>query len=137
MPFGIPLDEFLRILLAVIAVLAAVVGSLVFDYFSVKRRVEETTEHRISKLTKALTDASRAISEMESEIKTRSSVVEKLRADAEFYERLAGLKKDELEAVGQVLRGELRREGRHALWRSALVNGLFFTSGLLVQAYVL
>lgn len=124
------------------AVLAGGALAVAVEYLKLKidRKVREkrgeTTSERIEKLSSALTDATSLIGGIERELKERHRLVEKLRDDCDRYDQLAKLKATEVEAVVQSLRGELRQEGRRSLWQSALLNFVFFISGVVVTVYV-
>jgi hypothetical protein len=91
---------------------------------------EETTEQRIARLTTALSESSRVIQEIEEEMKDRTELVEKLKEDADRYERLSNINREEAEAVAQALGGELRKEGRRSLLTNFLMNFGFFVLGV-------
>ena len=102
----------------------------------VRERRGETTPERIEKLSKALTDATGLIGNIERELTERSRLVEKLREDCDRYDELAKLKSSEVEAVVQSLRGEIRQEGKRSFWQSVGLNFLFFVAGILVTRFV-
>lgn len=102
-----------------------------------RERRGETTSERIEKLSKALTDATGLIGNIERELTERHHLVEKLRADCERYDELANLKSSEVEAVVQSLRGEIRQEGKRSFWQSVGLNFLFFVAGILVTRFVI
>jgi len=97
---------------------------------------QETIEERIKKLTSSLQESTNLIAEVESEISERSALVEKLKKDADTYEQLVKLKEPEVEAVAQLLRGELKKEGSRSFWKGVLVNFLFFALGLIASVVV-
>ncbi|PLX59581.1 hypothetical protein [Sedimenticola selenatireducens] len=101
-----------------------------------REKYGESQEERISRLTRNLKEATTAISEIESELKERHALAEKVKADYERYEKLASLKEEEVEAVMQALRGELREEGAKSLWKSAAINLVFFLAGVAVTIYM-
>jgi flagellar biosynthesis/type III secretory pathway M-ring protein FliF/YscJ len=89
-----------------------------------------TTEQRIARLTRALSESSHVIQEIEAEMKDRTELVEKLKRDAETYERLRNINREEAEAVAQALGGELRKEGRRSLFTNFFMNFGFFVLGV-------
>jgi t-SNARE complex subunit (syntaxin) len=91
---------------------------------------EENTEQRIARLTTALSESSHVIQEIEEEMKDRTELVEKLKEDADRYERLSNINREEAEAVAQALGGELRKEGRRSLLTNFLMNFVFFVLGV-------
>lgn len=90
---------------------------------------KETIEERVGKLTDSLKEATSLINNIENEIKARSSLATQLQEDVERFNKLSELKKPEVEAIAQVLRGELAKEGNKAFWKGALVNFVFFLLG--------
>jgi hypothetical protein len=70
---------------------------------------------------------------MQKEIEERRAMVDNLRNDAETYRRLRDVNQKELEAVAQVLGGELRREGRRSFWVNFATNFGFFILGAAVS----
>ena len=88
-------------------------------------------EARIENLSQSLSDATSLISSIEAEISERHKLVQKLKSDYKRYEKLAELKEQEVEAVVQSLRGELRRENSKSFWLSASLNFLFFLVGII------
>jgi hypothetical protein len=98
---------------------------------SIERGTNEvTTEQRIARLTTALSESSNVIQEIEAEMKDRTELVEKLKRDAETYERLRNINREEAEAVAQALGGELRKEGRRSLLTNFFMNFGFFVLGV-------
>jgi hypothetical protein len=89
----------------------------------------ETTEDRVKRLSRSLKEAVALISQIETEIKDRTALAEKLQNDVKTYNQLVQIKKPEVEAVAQLLRGELRSEGRKTFWRGVAVNFIFFVLG--------
>jgi t-SNARE complex subunit (syntaxin) len=101
-----------------------------------KKQEEETVERRIQRLSTSLKEAVGLINQIEEEIKSRQALVEKLKSDIETYNSIVSLKRTEVEAVAQVLRKELKTEGRRSFWRSVAVNFVFFSLGA-VASFVL
>ena len=95
-----------------------------------KRGKEETTEDRIRRLTNSLREATKLISHIESEIVTRSALAEKLQKDIDLHDKLMKLKEPEIEAVAQLLRGELKKEGKRTFWKGFAINFIFFIIGI-------
>ena len=109
---------------------AASLASGIFAEFAQKRsRKSITLEQRIDKLTTALKESSRLVSEVESEIQSRQRLVSELQQDAERYKNLITLNQEQVDAVAQVLKGELRKEGRKSFWLGVFVNFVFFLLG--------
>ena len=101
-----------------------------------REKYGEPPEERINRLARNLKEATSAISEIESELRERHALAEKVKTDYERYQKLADLKKEEVEAVVQALRGELREEGSKSLWKSVAINLVFFVAGVVVTVYM-
>jgi len=119
------------ILLPVTALLLGLLASVIAALLQIilRRRKGETTQDRINRLAKSLAGAVQLINQIEKEIEERRSLVTKLQNDIHTYKRIASLNRSEVEAVSQLLRGELRREGGRAFWQNAAVDFLFFVLG--------
>jgi hypothetical protein len=92
-------------------------------------RQRETVDQRIIRLTSALSKAARMIQEVEAEIREHGELVDKLRRDAETYEKLKDLHREEVEAVAQTLKGELVEQGRRSRWGDVLMGTAFLFLG--------
>lgn len=126
------------------ATIAIVIGSgaslafltqLIHFWYSVKdsgKRQESLTQ-RIDRLAGALKEATGLIADIEQQIQDRHSFVERLRVDVQRYEQLAQLNQSQVEAVAQLLRAEIRAEGRSTFWKGVVVNFLFFIIGVIVS----
>ncbi len=101
-----------------------------------KSKNKETLDDRITKLTNALQQSSHLISEVEAEIQSRSQLVAELKKDAESYEKLVSINKDQVEAVAQLLNGELRKEGRRSFWSGFMLNLGFFLLGSIASFFI-
>lgn len=93
----------------------------------------ETIENRVQILTTSLQQAIELISEIEGEIRARSVLVEQLQKDMELYDKLVELKRPEVEAIAQLLRGELRMESKSTFWKGFAVNFILFLLGALAS----
>ena len=115
---------------AILGVVASAAAQFIWEFFgNKKRRTQETTEDRIGRLTKSLHEATSLISNIESEIRARSELADRLQQDIDRYNKLAALHQPEVEAITQLLRGELRKEGRSTFWKGFAINLLFFVLG--------
>ncbi|OEE37080.1 hypothetical protein A1QO_18080 [Vibrio genomosp. F10 str. ZF-129] len=130
-----PTDLFLSVLPSILGV-AVFIIFMEFIKIKVERKIKEkrgeTTNERISRLSKSLKESIDLTNEIESEIKQRHELASKLQADVERFEHLAKLKESEIEAVAQTLRGELKSEGTKSFWKSILVSMFFFIAGVVV-----
>jgi len=122
-------DMILPVTLA--GLLSSIAAGLIEIFVFKKYRKPETLGIRINKLTSALKESSRLVSEVEGEIAERQSLVAELQRDAERYQQLVTINKEQVEAVTQLLQGELRKEGSKSFWKGVLVNFIFFGLGVL------
>ena len=105
------------------------------DYFFVSERCKQwigrtdPTRDRVKKLTTALAESIRVIEAIREEVESNQQLVERLQADAERHKEPVALHQSEVEAVAQVVAGEVRREGRRSLYFSFALNALFFAPG--------
>jgi ABC-type multidrug transport system fused ATPase/permease subunit len=130
----VDVTTFTPLIAAIIGALLSTLGATVSLFLQRRRRSvqggAETTEQRIARLTTALSESSHVIEEIEVEMKDRTELVEKLKRDAETYERLRNINREEAEAVAQALGGELRKEGRRSLLTNFFMNFGFFVLGV-------
>jgi len=90
-----------------------------------------TLEERINKLTGSLLDASKSIDDIETEIAQRRSIAERLKQDAEQAQKLKDINAEQVAAIAQTLRGELRQESNSSYWSSIWTNVFFAFLGAL------
>jgi hypothetical protein len=124
--------------IATIAVFAGV-SSAVGELLSVWRQrrttgIEvtsvESPEQRIRRLISALSEAATTVEQIEDEIRERHELAQQLQADVRKYERLREVNQEEVEAVAQVLGGELRKGERRSFLTGFLLNLVFFVLGV-------
>jgi predicted nucleic acid-binding Zn-ribbon protein len=94
---------------------------------------KDSLESKIKGLTSALSDSANLINHIQTEIESRHKLVEKLKTDHEHYESLVKLKESEVEAVAQLLRGELQKESKNSFVKSIAANFIFFVLGSAVS----
>lgn len=122
--------------LGAVAALAGAVLGIVAEL--IKRRGRRgTVRQRIHRLTRALSDASALIDEIESDIRRSQALADRLRADVETYGHLAELKKSEVEALDRMLEIRFTEEGRRSFWTNVALNSFFFAAGVLVSQFLL
>ncbi|MBB1319372.1 hypothetical protein H5123_17240 [Shewanella sp. SR43-4] len=109
--------------------IASGIAGFVNGYYHKTHSKKETLEDRINKLTSALKESSHLVTEVEIEINKRKNLVQELQKDAEKYEKLVSINKDQVEAVAQLLQGELRKEGNKSFWKGIMANFIFFVLG--------
>ncbi|MCS0179991.1 hypothetical protein NDI96_06205 [Vibrio alginolyticus] len=125
-----------ELVIPLVGVATSVIASGLFDVISKKKQKEETMEDRINKLTSALKESSSLVSQVEDEIRSRQALVNELKEDAKRYEDLASLNQQQVDAVAQVLQGELRKEGKVSFWKGVAVNFIFFLLGAGTSWYM-
>jgi F0F1-type ATP synthase membrane subunit b/b' len=96
-----------------------------------KERTPDVQE-RIALLSGSLNSAAKAISEIESEIKQREALVQRLKDDAETATKLTTMSKEQTEAVAQVLRGEMEKEKERSFWGTNLSNLFYAVLGIVL-----
>lgn len=114
---------------------------LTLDYFSVGeggaqilgRR--DPTRDRVQKLITALSESTKVMEAIRREIDANQKMVDRLQADVKTHEQLLALHRSEVEAVAQVVAGEVRREGRRSLYMALAINAFFFGLGVLVTLH--
>ena len=124
------------ILLSVAGALSSVIVSVIQSFLVRNREKPETLEDRIAKLSSALKKSSRLVAEVEGEISKRQALVVELQNDADRYQKLVSLNREQVDAVAQLLQGELRREGTKSFWKGVLVNFVFFALGAVLSWYL-
>ena len=113
----------------VVGALFSLLAEVIPRYFRKEQEREENINDRVVRLTKSLAEATGLIGNIEEEIKARSALASQLQTDIDRYNKLVELKKPEVEAVAQLLRGELQKEGRRSFWAGFAINFLFFLLG--------
>ena len=117
-------------------VVASAIAAIYQSLIEKKGKKAETLEDRINKLTTALKESSRLVTEVETEIQSRQHLVSELHKDAEKYQRLISLNQDQVDSVAQLLQGELRKEGNISFWKGVVVNFVFFIMGAALSWYL-
>jgi uncharacterized membrane protein YdfJ with MMPL/SSD domain len=131
---GIARIRYRLIAVTIAGIVASLAGAAV-PFFEMLRP-SASIQQRAEQLSKSLTDATTLIDQMQADIQSRQAMVTKLQSDLETYNKLATLKKDEVEAVAQVLRGEIDRNSRRSFWEGVAVNFTFFILGAVVSWFV-
>jgi len=119
-----------------VALVAGALLSVLGGVLSRKRTRKGDTASRAEQLTRSLREATDLIDSIVTEINERTKLVDKLRQDADQYDQLLKLKKPEVDAVAQVLRGELQAHGRKSFWSGVGINFVFFLLGVIVSVVI-
>lgn len=117
-------------------------GTLVYVFYAEQRprraplrvRLEERAEGlegRVAELVASLQRAARDIGDLEIELGKRRELVEHLKREKSVYERFASMAQEELEAVAETVRGELKEQDRRSFRSTAALNAAFFVLGVL------
>ena len=113
-----------------VAILIGFVGFL--EVFTVPPPPPQPVEDRVDSLVAALRESTTLIGEIENEIAARSELARRLTADIHRHRELLKLNREEVEAVAQTLRVEVRAEGRRGFRLNILVGAIFFVLGVVV-----
>lgn len=117
-------------------IIASALAAKLQSFLQKNIKKEETLEDRINKLTSALRESSHLVTEVEEEIQARQKLVSALQKDAEKYQKLISLNQEQVDAVAQLLQGELRKEGNKSFWKGLAVKLLFFLMGAGLSWYL-
>lgn len=96
-----------------------------------RQRSRETPAGRIDRLTRSLQEAMLVIEDIKQEIEHRHALAMRLQQDIEIYQNIRDLRKAEVEAIAQVIRGELHTESTRSFWKQVGVNFAFFLMGVV------
>ena len=94
-------------------------------------REPDTIEYRIDAAAASVAQARQTFVDVEEELTARKKVLEQIAADASRYQALAGLSKDQADAIDNLIDSKFRRQGRVAWWQllasvlAAFVLGTF------------
>lgn len=130
-----------RILSATVSVAIAGLAIFAMSYLleGIFPSVRETAtlEQKIQLLSKNLDEAARAVSEIEAEIEERQALVQRLEGQRRIAEELITLNEEQVDAVAQLFRAELRREAQSQRWLDIGtrigIGALFFFLGIYWQ----
>lgn len=104
------------------ALIAAIIALISYLVQKKRSKKSPSIEDKITSLNNNLKDSLSVISEIESEIKNRSEIVNKLKEDDRRYEEIKELNQSQVEAIAQTIKGELASESRKSLWRNAIIT---------------
>jgi hypothetical protein len=119
-----------------IYLLNPVMGRVLTDARKRKKRSDSLLEDRLAELADAMRKSSELVTEVEAALQAREAAVERLRAEAETAQQIKDMTEEQQQAVANVLRAEVVRGGRKALWQGAGVNAFFFLAGVVVTLWV-
>jgi hypothetical protein len=87
---------------------------------------------RIQTLTKSLNSAAETIGQIEQEIEKRQELVAQLQRDADAS-KLSTLNKEQMDAVAQVLRSEIKSDERQNFWSAQLLAFFYAALGVALS----
>lgn len=125
----------ISMIVGILGILLSMFGAFI-EYGGRKKQTKKNLKDKIKKLTTALSESVHLIDNIQGEINKRHKLVTKLKEDHEHFESLIKLKEPEVEAVAQLLRGELQKEGRSSFLKGIIVNFIFFVLGSSVSLIV-
>jgi uncharacterized membrane protein YdfJ with MMPL/SSD domain len=88
---------------------------------------------RIQTLTKSLNSAAETIGQIEDEIARRRKLVEQLQRDADTAAKLSALNKDQMDAVAQVLRTEIKSDQSQNFWNAQMLAFFYAALGVALS----
>ena len=123
-------------LIFAIAAIISITAQHILSTYLWEKQKNNTLQERVDRLTSSLGDAMTLLSEFESEIKTRSALVDNLKKDIKQYNKISKLNKDEVEAIAYLLRGELQKGSRKSFWQGFVINFIFFLLGAFTPSFL-
>lgn len=133
------IDRFRSVMIVVVAGAALVSASsslfskLEIAFFGEKVAKPSNLPAKVQTLTASLNTAAQVIGQIEAEIKQRQELVQQLERDADQASKLAALNKDQLDAVAQVLRTEIRSDERQNFWTAQLLAFFYAALGVALS----
>jgi biopolymer transport protein ExbB/TolQ len=104
------------------------------------RNQKETLEDRVSRLQSSLMGAAGVVAEIEREVASRQELLSKLEEDAKRVRALAGMDREEVDAVTQALNGQLAQLEKRSLRGSIILSSIFYVlgiaSGILTNIFI-
>ena len=90
---------------------------------------QATLEERLDELSKSMRNSARLVEQVSSELEARAATAKRLKEEAETAEALAGLHKDQAEAVRRMLDAELVTTARRIRSDSIKIGVASFVAG--------
>lgn len=123
------------LIFAISILLFGIIANILIEILRLRKLLkkgEETTVQPFNKLIKALSQSGQLIDEILTEIDARQKLVDKLQEDIKTYYENTEIKKSDVEAISQLLQGEIRKESRRSLWQNIVINFIFFCAGVVI-----
>jgi hypothetical protein len=121
-------------LLALFISIAAGLVSASSAFFTIDGRPKQADlSVKIQTLTSSLNSAAQSIGQIEAEITKRQALVEQLQHDADVAAKLSALNKDQMDAVAQVLRSEIKSDERQNFWSAQLLAFFYAALGVALS----
>jgi hypothetical protein len=130
-----PLTAFQELVGHLIGLL--IISTIVFSLSTVVSIVHEKPKEidlaqRIRVLTESLNAAAETIGEIEDQIRQREILVQKLQEDADTASKLTSMNKEQLDAVAQVLKGQIEKEQHQTFWSAQLLAFFYTILGVIL-----
>lgn len=124
-------------LVSVLAAASAALGAFVALALPLRAEPEpRTLDERIDDLAGSLRQASATVIAIEREISTRRSLAAELAAEAATHEKILATRREDAEAIAQLLRTELQESSRRARRDQVILGFVFFVLGSAVTVVV-
>ncbi len=123
------------LIFAISILLFGIIANILIEILRLRKLLkkgEETTVQPFNKLIKALSQSGQLIDEILTEIDARQKLVAKLQEGIKTYYENTEIKKSDVEAISQLLQGEIRKESRRSLWQNIVINFTFFCAGVVI-----
>lgn len=123
------------LIFAISILLFGIIANILIEILRLRKLLkkgEETTVQPFNKLIKALSQSGQLIDEILTEIDARQKLVDKLQEGIKTYYENTEIKKSDVEAISQLLQGEIRKESRRSLWQNIVINFTFFCAGVVI-----
>jgi hypothetical protein len=91
---------------------------------------------RVVRLSQALSDAVVLSDEISRDLEDRAKLLEQLEGEVAKHDHLARLKREEAEAVVEMLRSEIQQGSRRSFWQQVAINFIFFALGIAVTVVI-
>jgi len=101
-----------------------------------KEKPNTSLQDKIKALASSLTQSAELINQVELEISKKEELLEQLKKDTDTFNALLSLKKEEIDAVTNVLKSELKTQGRKSFWLNLIINIIFFILGAIASLLI-
>ena len=131
--YGFKVGRYTGRILAYLMAFGIATGiNIAFQKLVEPTKQQPSLQDRIKVLTNSLNKSASTIQDIETEIKNRQALVEKLQKDAEIAKKLTELNKDQVDAISQVLRGQIEEEEHRSFWSNQALAFFYVLLGVLL-----